>query len=164
MVTPAEPILKTKMEDMGSLRGPRKSQAPKNNKLNSMEIIQQSAQQEMGDKADVNQIVNGLAALIQKGAVKLVQIGNSVFTIMPKQAGTVEVHTFTVEAPQTLVERYKSLAKTLKQMGFKTAVTYAESPAFVKIAQQSGLPVKISQGHQTISGQKKPTYQFILDL
>jgi hypothetical protein len=163
MVAPSEPVLKTKMEDMGSLRGPRKSKAD-SSKLNSLEIIQRSAQQEMGGKADVNQIVNGLAALIQKGAVQLLQIGNTVFTVMPKQQGTVEIHTFTVEEPQTLVKRYQSAAKSLKSMGFKRAVTYAESPAFVKIAQQTGLPVKISQGQQTISGQKRPTYQFVLDL
>jgi hypothetical protein len=43
-------------------------------------------------------------------------------------------------------------------------VTYSESPAFVKMAKQTGLPVQISQGHQTIGGQKKPVYQFMLSL
>jgi len=163
MVAPADPMLKGKSPDLGSLR-PKKSKAPESNKLNSLEIIQRSAQEEMGGKADVNQIVNGLAALIQQGAVQLLQLGNTVFTVMPKGGGTVEVHTFTVENPETLVKRYQSAAKALKNMGFTRAVTYAESPAFVKIAQQTGLPVKIAQGQQTIGGQAKPTYQFVLDL
>ena len=163
MVSPAEPVLKTKMPDMGGLKT-KKSAKAKSNKLNSLEIIQQSAQQEMGGKGDVNQIIRGLEALIQQGAVQLLQLGNTVFTVMPKGGGIAEVHTFTVENPQTLVERYKAAAKALKNMGFRQAVTYAESPAFVKIAQQTGLPVRIAQGQQTISGQAKPTYQFILDL
>ena len=163
MVVPAEPALKQKAQDMGSLRAPKKG-GGQGNKLDALQIIQQSAQAELGGKTDPTQIVNGLAALIQQGAVQLLQLGNTVFTVMPKQGGTVELHTFTVENPQTLVKRYQSAAKALKNMGFKRAVTYAESPAFVKIAQQTGLPVKIAQGQQTISGQTKPTYQFILDL
>ena len=163
MVAPAEPALKGKAPDMGSVR-PKKAKAPQSNKLNALEIIQQSAQQEMGGKGDVNQIINGLAALIQQGAMQLLQIGNTVFTIMPKGGGTAELHTFTVEAPETLVKRFQSAAKSIKSMGFNRVVTYAESPAFVKIAQQTGLPVKIAQGSQTISGQARPTYQFVLDL
>ena len=46
MVTPAEPVLKTKMEDMGSLRGPRKPAAPK--QMRTAEIIKQSAEKELG--------------------------------------------------------------------------------------------------------------------
>jgi hypothetical protein len=105
-----------------------------------------------------------LWALVQRGAVRLVQLGNTVFSIIPKGGDTAEFHTFTIEDPQVLVERFKAGANTLKQMGFKQAVTYAESPAFVKMAQQTGLPVKISQGMQTIGGQQKPVYQFILEL
>ena len=166
MVTPAEPMLKTKMEDMGSLRGPRKS-APKaetSNKLNALEIIKRSAEAEMKGQGNPEGIVLGISTLIKAGKIKLLQLGNTVFMIMPKQAGTAEFHTFTVEKPETLVKRFKAGAKALKQMGFKTAVTYSESLAFVRMAQQSGLPVKISKGQHTIQGQIKPTYQFILDL
>lgn len=164
MVAPAQPMLKGKSEDMGSLRGPRKPKTQKSDKLTSVDIIKQSAQAEMGDKANVDQIVNGVAALIQQGAVQLLQLGNTVFTVMPKGGGTAELHTFTVENPETLVKRFQMAAKSLKNMGFNRVVTYAESPAFVKIAQQTGLPVKIAQGQQTISGQARPTYQFVLDL
>jgi hypothetical protein len=166
MVAPAEPLLKQKSQDMGSLRAPRSNtqHVAEGGNLSVMEIIQRSAKQEMGGKGNVNQIVNGLAALIKKKAVQLIQIGNTVFMIMPKGGGTAEFHTFTVESPKNLVERFKAGAKVLKQMGFKQAVTYSQSPAFVRMAQQSGLPVKINQGQQTISGQRKPTYQFVLDL
>jgi len=160
MVTPAEPMLKTKMEDMGSLRGPRKLAAPK--QMRTAEIIKQSAEKELGGNAD--QIVNTLSQMVQQKKVQLLQIGNTVFSIIPKGGQTAEFHTFTVEDPEKLVDRFKAGANSLKQMGFKQAVTYSESPAFVKMAKQTGLPVQISQGHQTISGQKKPVYQFMLSL
>ena len=163
MVAPAEPALKGKAADMGSLR-PKKAKAPQSNKLNSLEIIQQSAQKEMGGQGDVNQIINGISVLVQMKKVQLLQIGNTVFTIMPKGGGTAELHTFTVESPEELVKRFQSAAKSIKNMGFNRVITYAESPAFVKIAQQTGLPVKIAQGLQMIGGQTKPTYQFVLDL
>jgi hypothetical protein len=161
MTTPAEPILKTKMEDMGSLRAP-KPKAVGKQVTPTPDIISQSIQKETGQSPE--QMIKVLAALVQKGTVKLLRIGDTVFSIMPKQAGSVEFHTFTVEDPQTLVKRFKAGVNSLKQMGYKQAVTYAESPAFVKMAKETGLPVKISQGHQTIQGQQKPVYQFILDL
>jgi hypothetical protein len=161
MTTPAEPILKTKMEDMGSLRAPKPKTAGKQ-VTPTPDIISQSIQKETGQSPE--QMIKVLAALVQKGTVKLLRIGDTVFSIMPKQAGSVEFHTFTVEDPQTLVKRFKAGVNSLKQMGYKQAVTYAESPAFVKMAKDTGLPVKISQGHQTIKGQQKPVYQFILDL
>lgn len=160
MVTPAEPVLKTKMEDMGSLRGPRKPAAPK--QMRTAEIIKKSAEKEIGGNAD--QIVNTLSQMVQQKKIQLLQIGNTVFSIIPKGGQTAEFHTFTVEDPEKLVDRFKAGANSLKQMGFKQAVTYSESPAFVKMAKQTGLPVQISQGHQTIGGQKKPVYQFMLSL
>ena len=163
MVTPAEPLLKQKAQDMGSLRAPRGGKPKGQTQLRPTEIIKQSVAKEMpGSNPD--QIVTTLGALVQRGAVRLLQLGNTVFSIMPKGGNTAEFHTFTVESPEDLVARFKAGANSLKQMGFKQAVTYAESPAFVKMAQQTGLPVKISQGSQTIGGQKKPVYQFILDL
>jgi hypothetical protein len=153
-------MLKTKMEDMGSLRGPRKPSAPK--QMRTAEIIKQSAEKELGGNAD--QIVNTLSQMVQQKKVQLLQIGNTVFSIIPKGGQTAEFHTFTVEDPEKLVDRFKAGANSLKQMGFKQAVTYSESPAFVKMAKQTGLPVQISQGHQTIGGQKKPVYQFMLSL
>ena len=161
MVTPAEPVLKTKMEDMGSIRGPRKPKAEQ--QLRPTEIIKQSAAKE-APGMNPDQVLGTLNALVQKGAVKLLQIGNTVFSVMPKGGQTAEFHTFTIESPEKLVDRFKAGANSLKQMGFKQAVTYSESPAFVKMAKDTGLPVKVTKGTQTISGQQKPVYQFMLDL
>ncbi|NBX51848.1 hypothetical protein EBT25_18385, partial [bacterium] len=136
MVAPAEPTLKGKAPDMGSVRPP-KAKAKTGGKLNSVEIIQRSAQQEMGGQGDVNQIVNGISVLVQMGKMQLLQLGNTVFTIMPKGGGIAEIHIFTVDKPEELVKQFKSAAKAIKNMGFRQVVTYAESPAFVKMAQQT---------------------------
>lgn len=163
MVAPAEPVLKTKMEDMGSLRGPRKSKPKAAEQKRPVEIIKESVAKE-SPQMNPDQVLNTLNALVQRGAVRLLQIGNTVFSIIPKGGQTAEFHTFTIESPEQLVERFKAGANSLKQMGFKQAVTYSESPAFVKMAKQTGLPVQVTHGSHTISGQKKPVYQFMLDL
>ena len=68
MVTPAEPVLKTKMEDMGSIRGPRKPKAEQ--QLRPTEIIKQSAAKE-APGMNPDQVLGTLNALVQQGAVKL---------------------------------------------------------------------------------------------
>ena len=96
--------------------------------------------------------------------IQLLQIGNTVFMLKPLPDGTVEFHTFTIESIDDLVKRYQAGINTLKEMGFKKAVSYAQSPAFVKIAQQTGLPVQVSQS-QTMMGDKMvPAYKFEVNL
>jgi hypothetical protein len=103
-----------------------------------------------------------LAGLVKTKQAKLIQIGNTVFLVKPVAPGIAEFHTFTVEPPESLVKRFQAGAKTLKQMGFKKAVSYAESPAFAKLAQSTGLPVKTTQALNPQT--KKPVYRFELDL
>lgn len=125
--------------------------------MGPVEIIKRSAAAEGGN---ADQIVAQLGALIKSKAVQLLQLGNSVFLLRPQPNGVVELHTFTIESPQKLPQRYKAAANSLKQMGFKKAISYAQSPAFVRIAQSSGLPVKVSQA----PGPQGTTYRFELDL
>jgi len=166
MVTPAEPVLKTKMEDMGNLRGPRKPAAPKSGSQKIMqpaEIIKASAEKEAPGQ-NPNQAIMMLSELVKRKAVQLVQLGNTLFIVMPKGGQTAEFHTATAENAKELVQRFKVLPQTLKQMGFKQAVSYSDHPIFVRMAKETGLPWKISKGMQKIQGQQKPVYQFMLDL
>ena len=105
-----------------------------------------------------------VALLVQQKKITLLQIHNTVFLITPQPGGVAEFHTFTIEDPQKLVDRYKAGANSLKQMGFKKAVSYAQSPAFVKIAQSSGLPVRISKEQHRIGNVARPSYKFEMDL
>jgi hypothetical protein len=49
-------------------------------------------------------------------------------------------------------------------MGFKKAFSYATSPAFVKIAEQTGLPVRTSQTQTMMGDQMVPAYRFEVDI
>lgn len=127
--------------------------------VSSTQIIQQSVKQEQPD-ADINLVLHVLADKVQKKEIKLLQIGNTVFMLKPLDDQTVEFHTFTIEPISDLILRYRAGINTLKEMGFKKAISYSESPAFVKIAQQTGLPVRVSQ-EKTDKG---VTYKFEVDL
>jgi len=140
---------------------PKKTDQKK--QVSSTEIIQQSVAKEQPG-ADVNRIMQTIAYMMQRKMIQLIQIGNTVFMLQPKEAGTVEFHTFTVEGLDDLVKRYQSGINTLKQMGFKKAISYAQSPAFVKIAQQTGLPVQISQSQMMMGNKMVPAYKFEVNL
>ena len=146
------------MPKMGSLKqasgkkttGDRPTMGP-------VEIIQQSAAKE---GANPQQLIAQLGALIQRKAVQLLQLGDTVLLLRPQPNGVVELHTFTIESPEKLIARYKAAANSLKQMGFKKAVTSASSPAFVRIAQSTGLPIRVTQA----PGPQGTNYRFELDL
>jgi len=165
MVAPAGPgIGKAKDKDvMGTIRQKQTGKKAENVKLDMFQIMEASARKE-APGVDPKRILSGVANIVKKKQAKLVQVGNTVFLVMPQPDGSAEFHTFTVEPPETLSKRYKAAANTLKQMGFKRAVSYATSPAFTKIAKDTGLPVKISQTQQMISGKMVPAYKFEVDL
>lgn len=160
-----EPLIKQKDEGkkiLGAIKSSREKKddavAGDNVKLNAAQIIEMSAANEVPGKGQ--EVVQGVGYMIQKGMAQLLQIGNTVFLLQPKEPGTVEFHTFTVEPPADLVDRYKAGINSIKQMGFRKAISYATSPAFVKIAKQTGLPVQITQS-QVMQGDKMvPAYKF----
>ena len=139
-----------------------KSAQPKKQQLSSLDIIRQSAQKE-SPGADVNKTIVALGTLIDKNVVGLLRLGDTVFMLQPKDPGTVEFHTFTVESPQQLPQRYKEAIPNLKRMGFKKAISYAQSPAFKRIAEQTGVPVKVSQEMRRVGTQMLPYYRFEVD-
>lgn len=142
---------------------PSPKKKPQQKQVSSAEIIQQSVAKEQPG-ADVNRIMQTIAYMMQTKMMQLLQIGNTVFLLKPLQDGTVEFHTFTIEPIDDLVKRYQAGINSLKEMGYKKAVSYAQSPAFVKIAQQTGLPVQVSQS-QTMMGDKMvPSYKFEVSL
>jgi len=166
MVAPAGPgIGKAKdAQVMGALKG--KTEAPKKAKLTMPQIIESSLKTEQPgiDIPKAFTVLAEMTYMVNQKKGKFIQIGNTVIVATPSSPEVAEIHTFTVEPPETLSKRYKSAANTLKQLGFKKAVSYAQSPAFVKIAQNTGLPVKVSQSQQMIGNKMVPAYKFELDL
>jgi hypothetical protein len=166
-----EPLIKQKDEGkkiLGAIKSSKQKAeggddvAAKNVKLNAAQIIEMGAAAEMPGKG--KEILVGVSKMIQSGKAQMVQIGNTVFLLRPKSPGAVEFHTLTVEPPQKLVDRYKSFNNTLKQMGYKKAYSYSTSPAFVRIAKQTGLPVQITQSQMMQGNQMVPAYQFEVTL
>lgn len=153
-------IGKPEKVQMGKLKQPKQDGGQQ---LNSLQIIQESAKKEMPG-TDMNRFTQTLAYMIQKQMVQLLQIGNTVFMLKPQGDGSVEFHTFTVEPPQDLVKRYQAGINSLRQMGYKKAVSYATSPAFVKIAEQTGLPVRVTQSQTMMGNQMVPAYKFEVDI
>lgn len=166
MAQPAipNPIKSSSMETgLTPKSAPNTKKTSQKKQVSSTQIIQQSVANEQPG-ADVNRIMQTIAYMMQQKMVQLLQLGNTVFMLKPLQDGTVEFHTFTIEPIDDLVKRYKAGINTLKEMGFKKAVSYAQSPAFVKIAKQTGLPVQVSQS-QTMMGDKMvPSYKFEVNL
>lgn len=157
----AQPVLPNPIKgQVVSFRQPGASQKKAGGIQQPTDIIRQSAGKELPPGSDVESFLKQVALLVQKQAIKLLQLGNTVFLLYPRGNGEVEFHTFTTEPPQQLIERYKAGVNSLRQLGYKRASSYAESPAFVKIAQQTGLPVRTSK--QMMRG--KPVYRFEVDL
>lgn len=125
-------------------------------------IIKESVEREGG--GDFGEFMKKLATVVRDPNNKLVMFGNTVFLMKRIKPDTVELHTFSSEPPQNLVAAIQGAAKMLKQQGMKKAVTFGDNPAYVRLAKQTGLPVKVSQGAKVLKGQAKPMYTFELDL
>jgi hypothetical protein len=130
--------------------------------MSGAEVIQQAAARE--GAGDMNEFFKKLAQILRDPNNKIIQFGNTVFLMKRIPPSTVELHTFSSEPTEKLVQAFKAAAKMLKDQGIKKAVTYADNPAYVKIAKATGLPVKMGQGAKVIKGQGKPVYTFTLDL
>lgn len=158
MVDPVikNPIKKKELLGFGRQKPQQSMQGP-------IEIIRASAQKEQPG-TDPEMLVRQIGTLVQRKAIQLLQIGNTVFMVRTVSPGTAEFHTFTIEPPEMLVDRYKAGKNSLKQMGYRKAISYAQSPAFSKIAQQTGLPVKVTQTQRMMGGKPVPMYQFEVDL
>ena len=158
------PIKASSLQTGLTPKAPAAPKKPEQKKqVSSTEIIQQSIRKEQPG-ADVNRIMQTIAYMMQRKMIQLLQLGNTVFLLQPKEPGTVEFHTFTIESPQDLVKRYQAGLNSLKQMGFKKAVSFAQSPAFVKIAEQTGLPVQVSQSQMMMGNQMVPAYRFEVNI
>lgn len=181
MVTPAEPILKQKSEDMGSLRGPRQSgpktvapSGPKHQpaapgsiiqkRMHIIDIIKQSLQKEMPG-FDVNKGIEAIGKMVQKHEAVVIQLGNTVFLLKHVQPFTVELHVMSTEPPAKMIERGRTfLTKTAPEMGIKKVISYSTSPALNKLVEQLGLPVKINQSQQMVGKKMVPAFKYEIDV
>lgn len=96
-----------------------------------------------GSEEQAQSLLEGLARILQDQGAKLVHLGNVLFLVMVRGEGIVEVHTIGEERqPRDLAKNFMDLYKYLKNIGVKTAYTYAEDEKFKKLAKMVSLPVK----------------------
>ena len=97
--------------------------------------------QEAASEDQARKMMDGLARITKEKGVKLVHLGNTVFLIIVKGKGLVEVHTLTTKEDSiSLARNFVQLAKYLKNIGVRTAYTYADDPKFALVAKRTRLP------------------------
>jgi hypothetical protein len=116
------------------------------------------------DGLDSQKILKKLAVMLQnKQKYRLVQIGNTVFFLTQQEPGVVESHIFTQDSPAKIGEAYKKIVAALKKEGMKKGYTYSDNPGFRRVAEMTGLPIKITQTTKQIGNTMKPVYMYEMD-
>lgn len=127
------------------------------------DILRSALFRALMDENLVAQAQGALVEMVKAPENKLVHLGNSLFLVMVKAPGEVEVHTFSEETPQQLAKNFVDLWKYLKNIGVKRAYTYSDDPRFKKIASMTNLPVKVEQSTQKMGEQMRPVYRYVLE-
>ena len=114
--------------------------------------------QEFGGDADkAHRAVAKIAKLITHQAAKLVHLGNTVFLVLVKGKGRVEVHTMAAgEDSASLAGNFVKLAQYLKNIGVEEAYTFSDDPKFAIIAKRTRLPFKTRQ--EKVKGKETTVY------
>jgi hypothetical protein len=165
MAQPAipNPIKASSIETGLTPRGAPKQEAQSSDKERTVaDIVIQSIKKE-DPSVDPMQYAARLGVAEKNGMVKLLKMHNTVFILKPMENGVVELHTSSIEPPNQIVERWKKVPNSLKQMGFRKLISYSENPVINRLVQQTGLPVKISQSQRMLGDKMVPSYKYELD-
>ena len=104
-----------------------------------------------------------LAKLLESPSNKLVHLGNTLFLVMVKEPGVVEIHTMSEETPQGLARNFVNLSNYLKNIGVKKWYSYSEDTRFKKIAEMTKLPLKIEQSTARYGEKMRPVYRYTME-
>lgn len=109
-------------------------------------IVMGYARQATKTEEEANQFILGLAEAVKEDGAKLVHFGNTVFLLLVRGQGVVEIHTMALnEDSVTLAKHFNMLANYLKNIGATVAYTYADDPKFVLVAKRTKLPFKTQE-------------------
>ena len=90
---------------------------------------------------EANQFVMRLSQIVQDDSAKLIHFGNTLFLVLVRGPGVVEVHTMSVKDTGTaLAKNLVLLAQYLEKIGVTVAYTYSDDPKMKAIALRSKLP------------------------
>lgn len=126
-------------------------------------IVERSMRRAIGDEQVVQKSMAALVEMLKKPENKFVHLGNTMFLVMVRKPGEVEVHTFSEESPMGLAKNFVDLAKYLQNIGVKKASTYSEDVRFRKIAEMTGLPVKVEQSTGMVGAEMRPVYKYTME-
>lgn len=94
-----------------------------------------------GDQARADELMQGLARLVKQDGIRLVHLGNTLFLVVVKGKGMVEVHTMSIEESVTsLAKNFVMLVNYLKGIGVKVAYTYTDDKRYEMVAKRTRLP------------------------
>jgi hypothetical protein len=94
-----------------------------------------------GDQARANELMTGLANLVKQDGIRLVHLGNTLFLVIVKGKGMVEVHTMSIEeSVSSLAKNFTMLVSYLKGIGVKVAYTYTDDRRYEMVAKRTRLP------------------------
>lgn len=100
---------------------------------------------ESQSEEQVQQLMGQLSTLLREEGAKLVHLGNTVFLVLVKGEGLVEVHTMGGGDSVELARNFIQLAKYLQNIGVRVAYTYSDDPKFQVVAKRTRLPFKTKQ-------------------
>lgn len=122
------------------------------------QIVESYAKSVTKTPQEAQQFISGLAAAVSDDSAKLVHFGNTLFLIIVRGQGMVEVHTMTLdENPATLAENFNKLVQYLKALEVRIAYTYTDDPKFKRLAKMTKLPFKTTES-ELPGGQKVTVY------
>lgn len=107
-----------------------------------LRIVTEYFRQQTESEEDAQLMLQKLATLVQGDGAKLVHLGKTVFLVIVKGKGLVEVHSMAVdETSSSLAKNFVDLAKYLKGIGVKVAYTYTDEPVkYAVVTKRSKLP------------------------
>lgn len=101
---------------------------------------------ESESEEQAQELMQKLATLLQEEGAKLVHLGNTVFLVLVKGEGLVEVHTMSINNDSvSLARQFVQLAKYLQNIGVRVAYTYSDDPKFQVVAKRTRLPFKTKE-------------------
>jgi hypothetical protein len=110
------------------------------------DIITKYFKKTTGSDMQARIMTEKLATLVQQPAAKLIHLGNTVFLVLVKEPGVVEIHTMAdSEDSAKLAKNFVKLSAILKNLGVKRAYTYTNDPKLAVVAKRTKLPFKTSK-------------------
>jgi hypothetical protein len=164
MVAPSQPIIGKTSKDkdvMGTLRGKKPSKG--NIVYGSPTIIMQTLTNQGMSKDQAENIFKSISQKVKQGTLKIVQIRNTAFIVTPKPDMSAEFFVTSLE-PEALPKRINALSKSLKEMGFRKMTTLSPVNTSKKIADETGLPIKVTQTQMMSGKQMVPAYRYEVSL